>query len=69
MNPSLKKIARFFQEETSEAKAEGLLGVISLSLPTIIERIEKGREWGFRSFQISLPIGGALNDREMETFF
>lgn len=64
-----EKIARVFQEETSEAKAEGLLGVISMSLPTIIDRIEKGRAWGFRAFQISLPSWGALNDRETETFF
>jgi dihydrodipicolinate synthase/N-acetylneuraminate lyase len=64
-----EKIARVFQEETSEAKAEGLLGIISLSLPTIIERIEKGRGWGFRAFQISLPSWGALTDREVETFF
>ena len=46
-----------------------MLGVISLSLSTIIERIERGRALGFREFQISLPSWGALNDRELARFF
>lgn len=62
-------IARIFWEEIVATKAQGVLGVISLSLSTIIERIEKGRAWGFLAFQISLPCWGALNDREVEMFF
>jgi dihydrodipicolinate synthase/N-acetylneuraminate lyase len=46
-----------------------MVGVISLSLGTIIERIERSRSLGFREFQISLPSWGALTDRELDRFF
>ena len=46
-----------------------MVGVISLSLPTIIERIERARQMGIRHFQISLPSWGALSDSELKTFF
>jgi len=46
-----------------------MLGIISLSLPAIIPRIARGREMGFRQFQLSLPAWGPLNDRELDTFF
>jgi len=62
-------IAGVFREETRHADTTPMLGVISLSLPTIIERIELGRDLGYRQFQISLPAWGALNDREVDTFF
>ena len=46
-----------------------MLGIISLSLPAIVERIGRGHALGFRTFQLSLPAWGALNDRELDTFF
>jgi hypothetical protein len=46
-----------------------MLGIISLSLPTIVERIQLGRDLGFREFQLSLPAWGALNDAELDAFF
>lgn len=46
-----------------------MVGVISLALPTIVERIALGRETGFRDFQISLPSWGALTDAEVDVFF
>ena len=46
-----------------------MVGVISLSLGTIIERIERARDLGFRDFQISLPGWGALNEVELMRFF
>ena len=46
-----------------------MVGVVSLSLGTMIERIERARALGFREFQISLPSWGALNDRELDRFF
>ncbi len=64
-----ESIARAFYEEGTANGVETTLGIISLSLPTILERIEKGRGWGFRRFQISLPSWGALKDREVEAFF
>ena len=46
-----------------------MVGVISLSLGTIIERITLGRALGARLFQISLPAWGALTDSEVDHFF
>jgi dihydrodipicolinate synthase/N-acetylneuraminate lyase len=63
------EIVRVFREETSEQNVAGMVGVISLSLPTIIERIERARQMGIRHFQISLPSWGALSDNELKTFF
>jgi dihydrodipicolinate synthase/N-acetylneuraminate lyase len=62
------QIARIFRDEMA-AESHAMLGIISLSLPTIIERIALGRELGFREFQLSLPAWGALNDRELDLFF
>lgn len=63
------QIARAFWESAAECQAEPMLGVISLSLPTIIDRIRRGRSLGFRIFQLSLPSWGVLNDRELDAFF
>jgi dihydrodipicolinate synthase/N-acetylneuraminate lyase len=46
-----------------------LVGVISLSLATVVERIERARADGARRFQISLPSWGALRDSEVGVFF
>jgi hypothetical protein len=37
-----------------------MLGVISTSLGTVIERIEFGLELGYRQFQISFPSWGTV---------
>jgi dihydrodipicolinate synthase/N-acetylneuraminate lyase len=63
------EIVRVFREETNQQNVSGMVGVISLSLPTIIERIERARQIGIRHFQISLPSWGALSDSELKTFF
>jgi hypothetical protein len=49
--------------------AHPMIGIISLSLGTIIERIEWVRAAGIREFQLSLPSWGALTDREVDMFF
>lgn len=49
--------------------AHPMIGIISLSLPTVIERIELGRALGFRDFQLSLPCWGVLTDAEVDRFF
>jgi hypothetical protein len=46
-----------------------MVGVISLALATIVERIEWCGSLGLRDFQISLPCWGALTDREVNRFF
>jgi dihydrodipicolinate synthase/N-acetylneuraminate lyase len=55
-----------------QARASGvtpMLGVISTSLGTVIERIELGLEMGFRQFQLSFPSWGAVSAAERDTFF
>jgi dihydrodipicolinate synthase/N-acetylneuraminate lyase len=64
-----ERIARVFHDTMRAGGAEPMVGVISLSLPTIVERIERARQIGVRQFQISLPSWGALTDDEMQTFF
>jgi dihydrodipicolinate synthase/N-acetylneuraminate lyase len=62
-------IAEIFHDESLTLGIEPMLGVISLSLGTVIERIELGQRIGFRSFQLSFPSWGALTDRERDVFF
>lgn len=63
------EITRVFHEETTHPGARAMVGLISLSLTTILERIERTRQMGFRHFQISLPSWGALTDQEVAVFF
>lgn len=49
--------------------APPMVGVISPSLGTVIDRIAYGESAGVRSFQVSLPSWGALTDEEVDTFF
>ncbi|MEQ1751983.1 MAG: dihydrodipicolinate synthase family protein [Prosthecobacter sp.] len=62
-------ITRVFLDETRIDGVQTMVGLISQSLPTIIERIERARDMGARRFQLSLPSWGALNDAELKTFF
>jgi len=63
------QIIHVFREETDQPDVRALVGVISLSLRTMIGRIERAREIGIRHFQISLPSWGALSDGELKQFF
>jgi dihydrodipicolinate synthase/N-acetylneuraminate lyase len=63
------RITRAFWTAAQECQVTPMVGLISLSLPTIVERIERCRALGFRLFQLSLPSWGALNDREVDRFF
>lgn len=63
------QIARAFADEMRQGAAEPMVGVISLSLGTIVERIERCRDQGIRRFQITLPSWGALAERELFEFF
>lgn len=58
-----------FADEMRKAGADPMVGVIHLSLATIVERIERCREIGVHQFQISLPNWGALSERELFLFF
>lgn len=64
-----REIASCFLTVAGAENVTPMIGVISMSLPTVIERIAWARGQGCRDFQISLPSWGALNDRELDTFF
>lgn len=63
------EISCVFLDETARNRANAMIGLISLSLPVVIERIERAHGMGARQFQLSLPSWGILNDREVEVFF
>jgi dihydrodipicolinate synthase/N-acetylneuraminate lyase len=65
-----QEITRIFVGEmkTRDA-AEPMIGLISLSLSQVIERIEWAITIGVRSFQLSLPSWGTCTEAEAFTFF
>ena len=63
------QIVAVFSEEMRQGDAEPMVGVIGLSLGTMLERVERCRSRGVRHFQISLPSWGALRDGELFEFF
>ena len=63
------QITRVFVDAMRAGGVEPMVGVISLSLPTIIGRIAAARALGVRQFQISLPRWAALDDSELVAFF
>lgn len=62
------QVIRLFKGSLPE-EAKPMIGIISLSLPTIVERIQRARDLGFRDFQISFPSWGPLTDTEVDRFF
>jgi dihydrodipicolinate synthase/N-acetylneuraminate lyase len=64
-----RHIAEAFYDEMQTGGNLCQLGIIAQSIQQIRERIDIGLELGFRSFQISLPSWGKLNDRELIAFF
>lgn len=67
--PRFQQIVRVFDEETRGDDIHPMVGVIGLSTANIVERIAFAHEVGFRTFQISMPSWGALNNNEVMTFF
>ncbi len=63
------EITKAFLDETDIDGVQSMVGLISLSLPTVIERIERACAMGARRFQLSLPSWGVLRDAEMAAFF
>jgi dihydrodipicolinate synthase/N-acetylneuraminate lyase len=62
-------VTRVFVDEMRRNGGIPMVGVISMSLGTIIERIALARDLGVEEFQLSLPSWGALNDAELDCFF
>ena len=63
------QVVAAFGDEMRRAGAEPMVGVISLSLGTVLERIRRCRDRGVQLFQISLPSWDAVSDRELFGFF
>src|ERR1700750_2186756 len=58
-----QQVARVFVEEMRAGGAEPMVGVISLSLETMLRRIAWARDTlAVRRFQVSLPSWGALEE-------
>jgi dihydrodipicolinate synthase/N-acetylneuraminate lyase len=64
-----QQVVAIFWEEMQQPGLQPMVGVISLSMGQIIERIAWSHRLGIRHFQISLPSWGTLTDEEMVTFF
>jgi dihydrodipicolinate synthase/N-acetylneuraminate lyase len=64
-----RQIVGIFAEETLRDGIHPQVGVIGLSTANIVERVAVAYATGFRTFQISLPSWGPLNDAELLTFF
>lgn len=64
-----ERTVKIFREETAQPGVQPQIGIIGLSTSIVLERIQIAYHSGFRTFQISLPSWGALNDREVSRFF
>lgn len=64
-----REVAEVFIDEGRKQAITPMLGVISNSQATVVERIEYGLGLGYREFQISFPAWGRLSDDEVDTFF
>ena len=67
--PRFERVVEVFREETLADDSRPMVGVIGLSTAAVKERIAFAHQTGFRTFQISLPSWGALNDSELRRFF
>ena len=64
-----KDIVTVFADEMNSPGLMPMIGIISISLSQIIERIEFCCGLGIKDFQISFPSWGELSDKEVENFF
>ena len=63
------EVTGVFVEEVRSAGLEPQVGVISLSLATMVQRVEEARAMGVRRFQISFPSWEPLTDSEVDDTF
>ena len=64
-----RRIVDIFYDETRGDKVHPMVGLIGMSTPIVLEKLQYAYECGFRTFQISLPSWGRLSDAEVMTFF
>jgi len=63
------EVVAIFTGECRARAVEPMVGIISLSLSTVIDRIERCLAQGITLFQLSLPSWGPLTERELMVFF
>ncbi len=67
---NFRRVTTLFVETMADAGgAPPMVGVINLSLPTVLDRIRFGIGLGVKTFQFCLPAWGAINDREVRRVF
>ena len=64
-----REVVTLFHEETRDKDLLTQVGVIQLSTANVVERLAVAHDLGFRSFQISLPCWGPMDDDEVTVFF
>lgn len=64
-----REVVDQFAEITVGGDRDPQVGVISLSMKTIIDRIGYAHDQGIRMFQVTLPSWGALDEGETMRFF
>ena len=64
-----RQVVDIFAKEALKPGNFPQVGTIGLSTANIVERLGYAHEKGFRTFQISLPAWGALDDNELMQFF
>lgn len=63
-----ESIVKVFAEEMQSPGLYPMVGLISLSLPNMLQRLRKAYSFGIRDFQFSLPSWSALQDEELSSF-
>ena len=64
-----RRVVEVFVDEMRSAGGVPMVGIITLSLRAILDRIAYAASLGVKVFQFCLPAWGPLNDVEMRRFF
>jgi dihydrodipicolinate synthase/N-acetylneuraminate lyase len=64
-----EEIVKVFAQQMAVADRHPMVGIVSLSFSTMLERLQYAYQMGIRDFQFSLPSWGALSDSELKDFF
>ncbi|HEY6570655.1 MAG TPA: hypothetical protein VIZ22_10210, partial [Candidatus Limnocylindrales bacterium] len=64
-----ERITRTFLSEAHAQGVSPMVGVVNVSIATVVERIEFAAGLGCSTFQISLPGWGTMTDRDVRAFF
>ncbi|MBN2883812.1 MAG: dihydrodipicolinate synthase family protein [Clostridia bacterium] len=68
-NRQFKEITHCFADLAKTLGFTPMVGLIDLSVPRMVEKLEIAYSMGVREYQFSLPSWGPLNDHEVDSFF